>query len=91
MCAQYERDPSPITRHDARLSAQDAAPPPPLPALPQHWGHKEQAELYRIQTEDAWGRWLWLVAELVPTGFCLLGLPLIAWRLITIKLAAVRP
>ena len=68
VCGQYEHDPSPVTRHDANIGAALGAHPAPLPALQQHWGNKEQAELYRIQTEDAWGRWLWLVAELVPTG-----------------------
>ena len=67
VCQQYERDPSPVTRHDPGLGARDAQPASGEPHLASCAG-KEAAELYRIQTEDAWGRWLWLVAELVPTG-----------------------
>ena len=66
VCQQYERDPSPVTRHDPALDAQSV---PMLALEPQAASvAKEAAELYRIQTEDAWGRWLWLVAELVPNG-----------------------
>ena len=83
VCAQYERDPAPITRHDPGLTRQ-SPDPAPLPALPlARSAHAEAAELYRIATEDAWGRWLWLVAELIPTGRrlpCpLLGTQQMAW------------
>ena len=62
LCQQYERDPRPITEHDAGLSAESAGD------LASSSGVTDLAELYRIQTEDAWGRWIWLVAELVPNG-----------------------
>ncbi len=58
-----------MTMHDPGLNAE-------LPAGPDSgsdpglgsggFGGRDAAELYRIQTEDAWGRWIWLVAELIP-------------------------
>ncbi len=60
VCQQYERDPSPVTRHDPAL---DASGTPALSGEPNPaWLASEAAQF------DAWGRWLWLVAELVPTG-----------------------
>ncbi|KAK9909343.1 hypothetical protein WJX75_000764 [Coccomyxa subellipsoidea] len=61
LCQQYERDPRPITEHDPGLELDSACD------VASSSGVTDPAELYRIQTEDAWGRWLWLVAELVPT------------------------
>ena len=63
-CAEYERDPAPILRHDPNISQTITTS---LPA-PSGLSYKDKAELYRIQTEEVWGRWLWLVAELVPHG-----------------------
>ena len=63
-CAEYERDPAPILRHDPNIS-QDITT---SLTAPSGLGYKDKAELYRIQTEEAWGRWLWLVAELIPHG-----------------------
>jgi len=63
-CAQYERDPAPILRHDPNFGEEITTS---LPA-PSGLSYKDKAELYRIQTEESWGRWLWLVAELVPHG-----------------------
>lgn len=60
---QYERDPRPITMHLAGLEDTDT-----VSFVAAGGGPHDPAELYRIQTEDAWGRWLWLVAELVPDG-----------------------
>lgn len=64
MCRQYELDPRPVTLHDPGLDAEF----PGDVAAAAGFGAKDDAELYRIQTEDAWGRWIWLVAELVPDG-----------------------
>ena len=63
-CAEYERDPAPILRHDPNIS-QDITT---SLTAPSGLSYKDKAELYRIQTEEAWGRWLWLVAELIPNG-----------------------
>ncbi len=63
-CAEYERDPAPILRHDPNISEHFTS----ALAAPSGLSYKDKAELYRIQTEEAWGRWLWLVAELIPNG-----------------------
>ena len=63
-CAEYERDPAPILRHDPNISGHFTT----SLAAPSGLSYKDKAELYRIQTEEAWGRWLWLVAELIPHG-----------------------
>ncbi|CAL8467740.1 g7278 [Coccomyxa elongata] len=60
VCKQYERDPRPITAHNPGLG------PDSTTDLSSCSYFTDPAEQYRIQTEDAWGRWLWLVAELVP-------------------------
>jgi hypothetical protein len=63
-CEQYESDPAPILRHELNFSSVLSTCLP----HPSGFSYKDKAELYRIQTEEAWGRWLWLVAELVPHG-----------------------
>lgn len=63
-CSQYERDPSPIVRQDPSFSPDIST----SLANPSGLSYKDKAELYRIQTEEAWGRWVWLVAELMPHG-----------------------
>lgn len=69
-CADYERNPAPILRHDPNISEQLTT----SLAAPSGLSYRDKAELYRIQTEEAWGRWLWLVAELIPHGMhCVSG------------------
>ena len=63
-CSQYECDPSAIVRHDPSFSQ---AVPTSL-QNPSGMSYKDNAELYRIQTEETWGHWIWLVAELIPHG-----------------------
>lgn len=64
----YAADPAPVTRGAVRLS------PPWLDAA---WrgqigdGAAASADEERIRVEASWGRWLWLVAELVPNGVLL--------------------
>lgn len=64
VCEQYESNPAPILRHEPNFSSAVSTCLP----RPSGFSYKDKAELYRIQTEEAWGRWLWLVAELVPHG-----------------------
>ena len=62
---RYNHDPTPITqghvnyawdpRWDVRWDAR----------LP--WGD-QRSESYRIYQLQAWGRWIWLAADLVPNG-----------------------
>ena len=63
-CSQYESDPSAIVRHDPSFSQ---GVPTSL-QNPSGMSYKDNAELYRIQTEETWGHWIWLVAELIPHG-----------------------
>ena len=63
-CSQYESDPSAIVRHDPSFP-QDV---PTSLQNPSGMSYKDNAELYRIQTEETWGHWIWLVAELIPHG-----------------------
>ena len=44
--------------------------------------YKDNAELYRIQTEETWGHWIWLVAELIPHGqpICTRSQASVAWQ-----------
>lgn len=63
--ARYAHDPSPITQGATDLQPDVRWETPWDPKL---YSDRERADAFRIAQLQAWGRWIWLVAELHPQG-----------------------
>lgn len=74
---RYMVDPSPVTKCQVSMEP-DSRWEPPWDAA-AHTA-KGRAEAFRIAQLNAWGRWVWLAAELIPRGGCP-AVALILWGL----------
>lgn len=61
---RYAEDPSPITQGIVNMDAIPQWEPPWDPNIAM----RDRAEAFRIGQLNAWGRWIWLAAELIPAG-----------------------